>query len=150
VPFGETFSAQLAAALRQATKTGENAYPCAFRCDENAKTVVIGESIYAGSIAAALSVNGKSARLICPLPHDEKLLAACDSDANAEGEIAEALAEMQPETVIADPLYRFILPKNVGHIALPHYAFSGRCFETKMPDLIGGRFDVWMRGQAGT
>lgn len=148
VPFGEIFSAQLAAALRQASKTGKNAHPCVFRCDGNAKTVVIGESIYAGSIAAALSVKGKSARLICPLPHDEKLLAPCDSDANAEGEIAEALAEMQPETVIADPLYRFILPKNVEHIALPHYAFSGRCFETKMPDLIGGRFDMWMCGQA--
>ena len=52
---------------------------------------------------------------------------------------------MQPETVIADPLYRFILPENARLIELPHYAFSGRCFETKMPDLTAGRFGTWLR-----
>lgn len=147
VPFGEIFSAQLAVQLRRTADTGENAYPCAFRGDANAKTVIIGESIYAGSIAASLTANGHSARIISPLPHHEALLAACDSDAETEGDIAETLRKMQPETVISDPLYRFILPKNVEHIALPHYAFSGRCFETKMPDLIGGRFDAWMHGR---
>jgi len=52
---------------------------------------------------------------------------------------------MQPESVIADPLYRFILPKDTKHIGLPHYAFSGRCFERQMQNLTGTNFEAWLR-----
>lgn len=144
VPLGGAFSAALAESLRQAANTGENAYPCAFRGESGAKIAVIGENIYAGSVAAQLGMTGHAARLICPLPHDASALAACDSDAAAEGDIAEILAEIQPEAVIADPLYRFILPQGAKHIELPHYAFSGRCFETKMQDLTGARLDAFL------
>lgn len=144
VPVGTAFSAMLADALHRAEQSGENEFPCAFRSDAKARYAVIGESIYAGSAAAALSMTGQPARLICPLPYADGTLAECDSDAASEDGIAAALAEMQPETVIADPLYRFILPKTAGHIALPHYAFSGRCFETKIPDLTAVRFDAWL------
>ncbi|MBR4199935.1 MAG: oxalate:formate antiporter [Oscillospiraceae bacterium] len=145
VPVGLQFSAQLADALRCAADTGESAYPCAFRSGSGAKTVLIGESISAGSLAAALGMDGTPASVICPLPHDEKSLGAADSGAASEQDIADVLAQMQPETVIADPLYRFILPENARLIELPHYAFSGRCFETKMPDLTAGRFGTWLR-----
>ena len=145
VPVGAAFSAKLADALHRAADTGENAYPCAFRGDADAKTVVIGESIGAGSLAAARTMNGQSACVICPLPHDEKALGAADSGAASEQDIADVLAQMQPETVIADPLYRFILPQNARLIELPHYAFSGRCFETKMPDLTAERLESWLR-----
>ena len=147
VPVGAAFSAQLADALRNAERTGENAFPCAVRSDAAARTAVIGESIYAGSMAAALSVSGHPARLICPLPYADGILADGDSDAASEDAIAAALAEMQPESVIADPLYRFILPKQAKHIRLPHYAFSGRCFETQIPDLTAARFDAWLNAQ---
>lgn len=140
VPLGGAFSASLAAALRQAAESGENAYPCAFRGESGEKIAVIGEQMYAGSIAAQLGMTGHAARVICPLPHDASAAAACDSEASAEGDIAQVLAEMQPDAVIADPLYRFILPKNTKHIELPHYAFSGRCFEKKMPNLIGAQW----------
>ena len=83
--------------------------------------------------------------MICPLPHDKRLLTAGDSGAFPEDEIAAALAEMQPETVIADPLYRFILPKAAKLIGLPHTAFSGRCYDKIIPDLTGNRFDAWYK-----
>lgn len=144
VPLGAAFSASLAAALRQAAESGDIAYPCTFRGESGGKIAVIGEQIYAGSIAAQLGMTGHAARVICPLPHDAAALAGGDSDAAAEGDIAQILAEMQPDAVIADPLYRFILPQGTKHIELPHYAFSGRCFETMMQDLTGARLDAFL------
>lgn len=147
VPDGGAFSAVLADALRQAAVSGQPQYPCTFRGTSGRTVAVIGESIFAGSIAAQLGLSGCSARLICPLPHSDNLFAAGDSDADAEESIEQILSEMQPDAVIADPLYRFILPENVRHIELPHYAFSGRCFERQMQDLIGTRFDTWIKNQ---
>lgn len=147
VPDGGAFSAVLADALRQAAESGQPQYPCTFRSTSGRKVAVIGESICAGSIAAQLGLSGYSASLICPLPHSDNLFAAGDSDADAEESIEQILSEMQPDAVIADPLYRFILPENVRHIELPHYAFSGRCFERQMQDLIGTRFDTWINSQ---
>ena len=147
VPVGEAFSAKLAAALRHAAETGQPAYPCTYRGASGRKIAVIGENITGSSIAAQLGLSGYAANLICPLPHAERLLAEGDSDAAAEEEIERLLAEMQPDAVIADPLYRFILPENVKHIELPHYAFSGRCFERQMQDLTGKRFGIWLQAQ---
>ncbi len=147
VPTGSAFSAVLADALRQASESGKPEYSCTYRGTSGKKIVVIGESICAGSIAAQLGLTGFDACLLCPLPYSDKLLAAGDADASAEACIEQALAEMQPDSVIADPLYRFVLPKGVQHIPLPHYAFSGRCFERKMQNLIGTRFNTWLDGQ---
>ena len=147
VPVGTAFSRKIAAALRDAIENGQPVSPCTIRGGSGRKIAVIGENIIGGSIAAELADLGYDAKLICPLPHAENLLAAGDSDAAAEEEIEQALAEMQPDLVIADPLYRFILPKTAKHLELPHYAFSGRCFETKMQNLIGERFDKWMQNQ---
>ena len=38
--------------------------------------------------------------------------------------------------VIADPLYRPIVPKSSEFIALPSEAFSGRIYRDDIPDLI--------------
>ena len=43
---------------------------------------------------------------------------------------------MKPKTVIADPLYKYIIPKGTRHIELPHLAFSGRTYQRSIPDLI--------------
>ena len=40
------------------------------------------------------------------------------------------------EAVIADPLYRTVCT-NTRLIELPHIGFSGRIFETEIPDMIG-------------
>lgn len=145
VPYGEAFSALLADTLRKAAADGTCAYPCTERGQEGKTVTVIGEAVSAGSIAAALGLTGYAANVICPLPHDKNLLADGDSGAFAEDEIAAALAGMQPDTVIADPLYRFILPENAKHIHLPHTAFSGRCYDKIIPDLTGSRFDAWYK-----
>lgn len=145
VPYGTAFSEQLADTLRKAAADGTCGFPCTTRSVTGQTVTVIGEAVSAGSVAAELCLTGYAANVICPLPHDKRLLTAGDSDAFAEDEIAGALAEIQPETVIADPLYRFILPNAAKLIGLPHTAFSGRCYDKIIPDLTGNRFDAWYK-----
>ncbi len=144
VPTGKDGSAALAAALRQAAESGNPEYPCTFRGTAGKKIVVIGECIRAGSIAAQLGLMGYASHLLCPLPHSENLLAADDMDVFTEESIEKMLEERQPDWVIADPFYRFVLPDGARHLELPHYAFSGRCFEREMQNLVGTRFDTWL------
>ena len=145
VPYGSAFSAVLADTLRAAAENGTHAYPCTQRGGSGKTVTVIGEAVSAGSLAAQLDLTGYQADVICPLPHAEALLADGESDAFAEGDLARVLAEMRPDAVIADPLYRFILPPGTQHIELPHSAFSGRCYDKIIPDLTGRRFDGWLR-----
>lgn len=142
-PIGGAFSDDLADTLRNTIESGESAYPCVFRASTGKKVTVIGEAVSASSIAAQLGLTGFAANVICPLPHDEKLRSNWDSDAFAEDEMRAALADMQPDFVIADPLYRYILPKDAKHIELAHVAFSGRCYDKILPDLTDARFDAW-------
>ena len=145
VPFGGAFSQKLADSLRHAAENGQPEFPCTDRGASGRKIAVIGETITGGSIAAQLGNMGFAAHLICPLPHSDTLLMPNDADVSSEEEIEQYLAQMQPNAVIADPLYRFILPKDTRHIELPHYAFSGRCFERQMQNLTGTNFDAWLR-----
>lgn len=147
VPTGTAFSQMLADALRHAAESGQPESPCTYRGGNGRTVAVIGENITGGSLTAQLAYMGYHAKLICPLPHAESLLADGDSDASSEEEIEALLTEMKPDAVIADPLYRFILPNKTKHIGLPHYAFSGRCFEKQMPDLTADRFDLWLQNQ---
>ena len=136
VPFGKAGAERVAAYLRWAIEDNE--------CDtvnerggETNDTVIIGESINAVSLATALYYEcGKSSRVICPLPTDDSILADYDLRLSAEEDIEQALKDLAPKTVIADPLYKYIVPAGTHFIGLPHFAFSGRCFERDMKDLI--------------
>ena len=130
VPVGTRFPAVLADALRTAIRTGLPQYPSAAQRGD-AKTVVIGESITAGSMAAELG-----GRMLCPLDTVPALVHPNDSTAFREKEIAAALRDMQPEIVVADPLYRYVLPAGTALKEVPHFAFSGRCFQHEMRSMI--------------
>lgn len=134
IPVGKAFSETLASELRTAAESGACAYPCTARHTDGNPAVVIGDAVIAGSIAAGLP-----ARVICPLPHADVLIGEGDSAAYAEEDIEAELAASKPETVIADPLYRYILPRGTKLIELPHFAFSGRCFDKAIPNLITER-----------
>lgn len=141
VPAGKIFSAKLIGALKAAAESGECAFPTAGRAFEKADAVVIGESVYAASIAAEISASqGKTAAVISPLPTDGRILAKGDLCISAEEDIECELAKGGYKTIIADPLYRYISPKNAGFIGLPHFAFSGRCFAKNIPNLIDTDF----------
>ncbi len=130
VPFGRKYAKELADCI----KSGIAAKHCRAG---NAGTVIIGEGIGSVSLAAALSADtGISARVICPLTCGEGILADTDFSIYAEEDIEAALRETAPVTVVADPLYKYIVPEGTRLIELPHFAFSGRCFERNMTNLI--------------
>ena len=138
IPTGTAFPSVIADAVRLAAQNGKCQYPCAAgNTAKEAAITVIGESIAAGSIAAELSMRtGKPTRVICPLPFDANCMNGENESPASEEEIEQALAECPPEILVADPLYRFICPPQTRLIALPHFAFSGRCFDKRIPDLL--------------
>lgn len=144
IPFGERFSALLSDALKAAAETHACSFPCsAGHQTERAEITVIGESIYACSAAAEIALRtGKTADVISPLPFDSRCMNGAAESPSSESAIEQYLSEHRPKTVVADPLYRFILPQGTKHVHLPHFAFSGRCFDKAIPNLIGNRFDT--------
>lgn len=135
-PMAGAFSEKLLAALRASVADGMNCVLCAERKSApDAEIVVIGESVFSGSLAAAIEAEtGKSVRVVCPLETETMLLAPCDVCAADEDELAPRLKPAK--TVIADPLYRPICPKDARFVPLPHEAFSGRIYRADIPNLL--------------
>lgn len=132
VPIGG-FGDWLADALREAARSGQPNLCPFVRGDRPFNDVIIGESVMALSLAAALFLDrGVNATIISPLPTDGRMLGDGDSDVYAEEDIEERLAAFLPERVWADPLYRYILPRQTALVSIPHFAFSGRCFDKQM------------------
>ncbi len=148
VPFGRDFSQSLTAALRQAAETGENVVPYLARSFAAGPCLdIIGESISAGSLAAAITAEkGIACRVICPLETESSLLAPQDAEAPDEDDITPLL---RPENgVVADPLYRPICPQASSFYRWPSEAFSGRIFRREIPNLIGRPIDLEVMAEA--
>ena len=84
-----------------------------------------------GSVLAAMDLPGT---VLCPLENCENLQNSNTLTVVGEEEAESSLKDAK--VVIADPLYRPILPKGVNLIELPHEAFSGRCFRRSMKNLF--------------
>ncbi|MBQ8979146.1 MAG: hypothetical protein IJ080_05205 [Oscillospiraceae bacterium] len=114
VPLGKELSAQVSALLHK----GEGMIKAA-DTDACPEAVAVGEYITANSLAVRYSSEtGKPASALCTVeyggysPPNEKTIRQILSDA---------------DTVIADPLYRYICPGK-NFIEVPHFAFSGRMY----------------------
>ncbi len=148
VPIGRGFSAKLAEQLRAAAEPAVGgALADGLLSESDADTLVIGEAVYSASVCAALYEDmGIRAHLLCPLPCDDRFLAHTGGERIfAEEDIERYALEMHPRTVIADPLYRYIVPEGARHIGLPHLAFSGRSFQRSIPDLINTDIKEYFR-----
>ena len=131
-PFGDFFSPYVFDALRESIRTGAPADVLGTFAPDAPDTVIVGESVTAKSLAAALAV-GIGARVICPVEAPGGVLGACDLQLEDEEEIEEALRGAR--RVIADPLYRRIVPAKSEFYPLPHEAFSGRIYRKQIPNL---------------
>ena len=135
VPFGEKFSREVLADLRKSAEDGLDRMPCARRTASAGGTAVVGESIAAASLACTLKTPARvlaPAELLpqFPVPGDEVISGEDDAERAFDASSA----------VIADPMYRPVVPPGVPFAALPHEAFSGRCYRHAIPDLIGKEF----------
>ena len=138
VPIGDAFSGEILASLEAAQRDGQSRMAfSAWVPDRDEDLLIIGESVIARSLAAAAALEtGRTPRVVYPLealPELAGVLSAGDIRAVGEEEIVAAC--QKAKAVIADPLYRPILPASCRLIPLPHEAFSGRMFHSESPDL---------------
>jgi len=105
------------------------------RTYEKGFAAVIGEGVTSLSLASMIELErGIPAKVLCATECPEDILRECDRITPDEDDI---IPELEGAAfVIADPLYRPIVPQGAGFIALPHEAFSGRIYRDVIPDLI--------------
>lgn len=136
VPLGSEYPFDLAGALFWATEHNEDYFYSSVH-RSGGDTVIIGESVFACSLACAIESDRRGrASVICPLPTDERFLAEGDVNIYAEEDIENFLREYKPACVIADPIYKYITPKDTKFVNLPHFAFSGRCYMKHFTNVI--------------
>ena len=136
-PLGK-FSEMVFDSLKKAVGTGENQFPLRERnVRETSGVYAIGEPVTMGSVLSALDLPGT---VLCPLEDCEAFFGNGTIAAEGEEEAENALKDAK--VVIADPLYRPIIPKGAKMIDLPHEAFSGRCFRKTMKNLFTIDFDA--------
>ena len=99
------------------------------------KKYIVGEPVISGSIAALIKQRtGIDYNVIASTEITDGLLQDCDKRCHGEEEIEEALKDA--ETIIADPMVRFISPASAKFIDLPHFAMSGRLYRKQIPNLL--------------
>ena len=96
---------------------------------------VIGEGITSLSLAGTIEMEcGIPAKVLCATECPEGILRECDRMTPDEDDI---IPELEGAAfVIADPLYKPIVPESAKFISLPNEAFSGRIYRAEIPDLV--------------
>ena len=139
VPVGSEYPCDLAGAMFWAMEHNEDYFYSAMH-QSGGDTVIIGESIFASSLACAIESDRRGrATVISPLSDDRRVIAEGDVCLSAEEDIEKFLLDYKPACVIADPLYKYITPKGTTFLNLPHFAFSGRCYERHFTNIIDRR-----------
>ena len=102
---------------------------------EKGFAAVIGEGITSLSIASSIELEcGIPAKVLCATECPEGILRECDRMTPDEDDI---IPELEGAAyVIADPLYKPIVPQSAKFISLPSEAFSGRIYRDEIPDLV--------------
>ena len=102
---------------------------------EKGFAAVIGEGITSLSLAGTIEMEcGLPAKVLCATECPEGILRECDRMTPDEDDIIPALEGAA--FVIADPLYKPIVPESAKFISLPNEAFSGRIYRAEIPDLV--------------
>lgn len=132
-PIGAAYQEEVKKALFDAVENGvaemkNSNFP-------NSEIAVIGEGVTSVSLAQAIELEyGKGVKVLCAAECEKSLLRNKDVRVTDEEDVMEALEGMK--TVIADPLYRPICPKDAKFIPLPAESFSGRIYRNEIPNLI--------------
>ena len=102
---------------------------------EKGFAAVIGEGITSLSLAGTIELEcGIPAKVLCATECPEGILRECDCMTPDEDDI---IPELEGAAfVIADPMYKPIVPESAEFISLPSEAFSGRIYRDEIPDLV--------------
>ena len=135
-PFGSRYSASLTDRLREASRTGKSDTDAVSDLPEK-RIAVIGEGVTSLSMAQMLELTaGIGARVLCTPDCPDGILRISDCLTPDEEDILEEIGDA--DLVIADPLYRPLIPEGIRFAAMPSEAFSGRIFRKEIPDLVIG------------
>ena len=107
--------------------------------------LIVGEPVFSDALAREIFLSGQyeKIRIVCPMSGVPAELMAGKEQLFLEQELREACA--CADRIIADPLYRRLLPGKEGKfISLPHTAYSGRYYENEIPVLIGEKLNRWL------
>lgn len=143
LPLGKEFADILKSDIDRAISENTDIVSCAVRGEKSAdcETVVVGESVYAGSVARAVSMQtGKSVRVIHTLDTSDELIACEDKKIADEDKLEQEFAKCA--LVFADPLFKPIVSEGTTFVPLPHEAFSGRCFRKTIPNLVDKKLEL--------
>ena len=102
---------------------------------EKGFAAVIGEGVFSLSLASSIEMECDiPAKVLCATECPEDILRECDRMTPDEDDI---IPELEGAAyVIADPLYKPIVPESAKFIPLPSEAFSGRIYRSEIPDVI--------------
>lgn len=105
------------------------------RSYEEGFVAVIGEGVTSLSLASSIEMEcGIPAKVLCATECPDGILRECDRMTPDEDDIIPELKGAY--AVIADPMYKPIVPAGVKFIELPHEAFSGRLYRDSIPDVV--------------
>ena len=111
---------------------------------EKGFAAVIGEGITSLSLAGTIELEcGIPAKVLCATECPEDILRECDRMTPDEDDI---IPELEGAAfIIADPLYRPIVPESAEFIPLPSEAFSGRIYRDEIPDLVADINELFIK-----
>lgn len=117
---------------------------------EDGTICLIGEAIASLALANAIELGTqRDTKVLCTTEPMGMNLREKDSVTPDEEDITEELKALHKQSklaaVIADPLYKPIIPEGVRFISLPSEAFSGRLYRNDIPNLIEN-FDTFLDG----
>ena len=107
------------------------------------KIIVIGEPVLSCSIAQDYEDRGLRTCVIAATEESGKLIRSTDKICRGEEEVEETLMQLCAEDtiVIADPLYRYVIPEGTIMETVPHLAFSGRIYRSSFRDPFVSDFE---------
>ena len=121
--------------------------------NKNGTICVIGEAVMSLALANAIEFEtGQDTEVLCATEPMWVRLREKDCLTPDEEDITEELARLHEQlklaAVIADPLYKPIVPEDVRFISLPSEAFSGRLYRDSIPNLVRD-FDTFVSNLDG-
>ena len=134
LPLGKKSGAICIDSLREAAVSKKSSAPAVTMRNCGNEGTIIGETLWSSSLALALELDsGLKCQVLNPL--EEAYAFVKNGELSVPDEKSVEAAFSQSKRVFADPLYKPAVPEGVSFYALPHEAFSGRCFRKNMKDL---------------
>ncbi len=146
IPCGKIAGMKIAELITMAYDTGNNYSLFDTKINgahsDERKIIIVGEAYHAASLRYQLEAqNGcGNVSVLCPLEDDAGALRDTDREATYEEDIRKILNTA--DVVIADPIYRRVIKKDLLFVDDPHDAYSGRMYHNRRFIFAGNKANL--------